>query len=135
MPSQIRVGSGVTAAVGPYTENTNDTSMSENTQRKSYRKRTWYSGIVVGSVSEQKWRVYWEETGQISVHSTTKLKYVGPRTIPSHIEQLLLSMPETNVENQDTQFSQSQSYFSQGTIPSQLNNTLAESCPVPHNEN
>ena len=107
MPSQNRIGSGVSAAIGPFIENDNltqETISSANNQQKPQRKRTRYSGIVLGSVSERKWRVYWEDTSQTSIHSTTKLKYIGPRSIPAHLQHMMVNRSS----NQSIQYSQSQ---------------------------
>ena len=77
MPSKIRVGSYVSACIGPFIENSetqNDfTNNSSNQQKKKKRKRERYTGIVLGSVSEREWEVYWNETGAISTHATVKL--------------------------------------------------------------
>ena len=93
MPSQIRVSSGVIALNGPLIEDTGPrkaiTTDNGRNIKRYHKSHEQYIGIVLASVSEQHWKVYWDQTGQISIHPTVKLRYEGERSIPSNVLESL----------------------------------------------
>jgi hypothetical protein len=66
MPSIIRVGCRVSGLVGPLQE-------LQNGQRRRTRMR--FFGVVVRSVPEQKWTVYWEAIQRVADHGFAVLKF------------------------------------------------------------
>ena len=72
MPSQIRIGSKVSACVGPL----QDISQAEKDKRKK-RSCQCLFGTVVQSSADQKWTVYWEDIGRASFASSSLLKDEG----------------------------------------------------------
>ena len=72
MPSQIRIGSKVSACVGPL----QDISQAEKDKRKKRSCQRLF-GTVVQSSADQKWTVYWEDIGRASFSSSSLLKDEG----------------------------------------------------------
>jgi hypothetical protein len=72
MPSQIRIGCRVSAAVGPYIPIPPEQQMAEGIKRRS---RSRYHGVVIRSFAEKQWTVYWEEVKKASNHFGQKLKF------------------------------------------------------------
>ena len=68
MPSAIRIGSHVSGLIGPFLP------LSEGQQR---RKRQRFFGIVIRSIANQYWTVYWPDVDRCADHSFKSLKYEG----------------------------------------------------------
>ena len=66
MPSKITVGCCVDALVGPFY------ALEKGNKR---RKRARISGIVIASVPDGKWKVYWSSVGKVSVVSVRSLQF------------------------------------------------------------
>jgi len=100
MVSKIRIGVGVSAAIGPLIDDPNLTQETvDSNNRRARRHRERYTGVVVASVSERLWRVYWDQTGAISDHPGLKLKYMGRREISPEVLRLLTPSEVQNVQD------------------------------------
>jgi hypothetical protein len=71
MPSQIRVGCRVSAAVGPFLPIPAERA---NEGGRIRRHRSRYHGIVLRSFAEKQWTVYWEEVKKAADHFGNQLK-------------------------------------------------------------
>jgi len=67
MPSVIRIGARVSAAVGPLP--------AECPQSGRRRHETW-TGLVLASMLEKSWLIVWDQLGKSSVHPSRSLKFV-----------------------------------------------------------
>ena len=68
MPSSIRIGSRVSGLIGPLLP------LYEGQKR---RKRQRFFGIVIRSVANHSWTVYWPEIDRCADHSFNSLKHEG----------------------------------------------------------
>jgi Transposase IS4 len=71
MPATIRIGSKVSALVGPFLELTDEQLHQVSRPRRS-RQRLF--GTIIKSAPEQRWTVYWEDINRFSDHSSAQLK-------------------------------------------------------------
>src|SRR5687768_6758891 len=100
MVATISIGTKVTAAVGPFLASTRPPSESGRAARHS---RERYTGIVIKSLPNQHWTVYWTNIGYCSSHSCKLLKYVTNATVSEYSDNkpYYLGMLRTkNLQNQ-----------------------------------
>ncbi len=67
MPSVIRIGARVSAAVGP---------LPQDQPELGHRKQAIWTGLVVASMPERSWLVLWDPSGQATTHSCRSLKFL-----------------------------------------------------------
>jgi hypothetical protein len=72
MPSQIRIGCRVSAAVGPFLPIAPER---QNEGGRVRRHRSRYHGVVIRSFAEKQWTVYWEEVKKAADHFGNQLKF------------------------------------------------------------
>ena len=72
IPSQIQIGSKVSACVGPL----QDIAQEDKEKRKKRSKRCLFV-TVVRSSADQKWTVYWDDISRASLESSSLLQDDG----------------------------------------------------------
>jgi len=89
MPSVIRIGARVSAAVGP---------LPRDRPESGRRKRATWTGLVIASMPERSWLVLWDPSGQATTHSGRLLKFLEYSTVTEpelqQMRQRLLLPPE-----------------------------------------
>ena len=81
MPSQIRIGSKLSAAVGDFRETLAEArARVDGTNKRPRRIRESLEGIVIASTADG-WRVAWGHNNTASVHKSGALRYVGPSNL------------------------------------------------------
>ena len=88
--NRIVVGCRVKAKVGPFLDdhriistqiNDQEVEPSSKRVRGIRRARTLFHGTVISSTPDHHWRVYWDEIGKTSDHTSTNLNILSTSTV------------------------------------------------------
>ena len=82
MPARISIGSNVKAKLGPFAP-IQPLAFELNAQpaKRCRRQRAFLYGVVVKSLPNQKWKVYWNGIQKTGDQEISTIKIAGPDTI------------------------------------------------------